>query len=205
MKQTCLILLLVAFTGGCASVDRQKASLPSRALPKPGKTVPHPGEPHVRYYFATGWHKMQDGVRAKDRALYRSRDSGSSWTPLCCHLGFVSLFIHPDTQVLFAVVGENGALRTDAKGILARGVLQKIVMSKDGRTWTDITRGNGNLGHAVVSMAVDSKAPKRIALHLMYTGFDPSGATIRWLDDTYAEWDRTEIPPGEYLKDLFVK
>lgn len=118
-----------------------------------------------------------------------SRNSGGSWDVLCDRLGFVSLFIHPDTGVLYAVVGENDGLRVDQEGNVMRGVIQKIVMSTDGANWKDITPNRGNLD-GVASIVKDANNRGRICLSLM-TGRG-STIVIRWLDDAYLQCETTE-------------
>ena len=191
--------VLLAIICGCASSDAGK-----EILDRPGKQVIHPSDPRVQYYFVTEWQAMREAVSEGQRGLYRSSDSGSSWTSLNTQLGFVALYVHPTTEVLYAIVGEEGGARLD-EGDVTKGVVQRIVMSRDGREWTDITRGDGNLGPAVVTILVDRLAPNRIALHLSHGGFEPSETKIRWLDDDYTRWERTKPPPGERFEDLFVK
>lgn len=123
-------------------------------------------------FCATGGHDCRQG-KSKGRALYRSTDSGESWSPMGTELNqeySLPLVMHPtNSKILYAAMA-NGQPRqwerpTGAESVIAR--------SRDGgHTWVK-SDGNG------------SGLSKHFAVEIVFDGADP--------DQLYAELTSGEL------------
>jgi hypothetical protein len=115
--------------------------------------------------------------------LYVSEDKGNTWKLLCYFFQFKTLFVHPETGVLYAGVDYEW-LEENKNGFLWPHCSNKILMSKDGKYWKDITGGNGRTGD-IVSFIVDPDNPKLVCVQVCGIRL----YTLQSEDDKYSEWN----------------
>jgi hypothetical protein len=114
---------------------------------------------------------------------------------LSSEFNFKLLFIHPDTGVLFAVADffwPPGDLKPTAP---APRAADKVIMSGDGRSWTDITgrhehftrdaEGGRYFFTPVLGISADPDSRGRVRLSV---DGGIRGYLLRAADDSYTEW-----------------
>jgi hypothetical protein len=152
-------------------------------LPTGGAFAQHPDEKNVHYYYTNRLLMWPDKSNVqKHSGLYRSTDSGTTWKLVCYILEFHKLFIHPETNVLYAIIGYDW-LKNDEEGYLVRCSATKIVMSEDGKHWKDITGGNGYVAD-LVDIFQDPDHPRRVCLAASVM----RGYVLQATDDAYSKW-----------------
>ncbi len=154
-------------------------------LPTGGTFVQHPKYEHISYYFVNAG-IVQDNV---DYGLYESIDTGQTWRKIQSSFGFQSLFIHPDSGELFALI-QDKVIIPDQKGFLAIATMSKAITSNDGTHWRDIM----GLQRAVQlqGISIDPDHPNRVRLF----GWAINDFYLVAVDDAYSDWKRVWIPTG---------
>ena len=160
-------------------------------LPIGGSFVLHPKFKQVAYYYLTTIRLRQDKNNAnKLSGLYISTDAGLNWKFMTNHFEFKSLFIHPDSGELFAIIQDN-IIAPGEDGFLATHLLDKAVMSKDGVKWKDIM-GKQQRASMLSKIFVDPEHPNRV--RLIGHAFRPY--TLVAIDDNYSDWKRVNFTGG---------
>jgi hypothetical protein len=135
----------------------------------------------------------------KHPGLHASRDNGTTWKLVNTSFEFKSVFFHPATGHLFAVV-EHSWLGSDEKdGQLHRYHADKAVTSADGGgRWKDITPPPGYIA-TITHFFADPDHPGRacfVANVIRDVIYQPK-------DDRYSEYDhiRAATPEGQRLQE----
>jgi hypothetical protein len=155
----------------------QKADLPDK-----GTQVPHPKNTEIKYYYYSHYPTVAKKTSYLQYGLYMSKNGGITWIPLCMYLDFQGLFIHPETEKLFAVIWDEW-LKEDDDGYLKVATADKVLMSEDGRQWKDITGGNGHIS-TIGKIFVDPDNPGRVCLLVCTI----RGYVLQSVDDDYSAW-----------------
>jgi hypothetical protein len=160
-------------------------------LPVGGITVPQPKDKQVVYYVVSKWKLWEDTANAKKSSgLYGSTDGGQTWILLTNFFEFKSLFIHPASGELFAVIEDN-VIAPNEKGFLTVHLWDKAIRSIDGKQWKDIM-GKQQRASGLSRIFVDPEHPNRVRLR--GHAFRPYELVA--VDDNYSEWKRVMIPTG---------
>ena len=166
-------------------------------LPGPGDMIGSPKDKDVVYYITNRLRMWGDKANTgKHAGLYISKDGGQTWRLLCHQFEFENLFVHPDTERLFAIICYEW-LETDVKdGYLQRGSSNKVIASTDGRHWKDITGGQGYIS-GLISIFKDPDNPGRVCL----CGCGIREYVFQAKDEKYTDWNwlRADRPEGERL------
>jgi uncharacterized protein (TIGR03067 family) len=171
---------------------------PRAALPGPGTEVPSPKDKGVAYYVTNTQRMWGEPANAgKHPGLYRSEDGGKTWKLVNTSFEFKTVFAHPLTGNLFAVVEHSWLGNDEKSGEITRFHADKAVMSADGgKRWKDITPPPGYIAD-ITSFFADPDHPGR-------AGFVANvirDVIYRPKDDRYSEYDRIRAatPEGEEL------
>lgn len=164
-------------------------------LPGGGKLVQHPIEKQTVYYFTPPKIHLVGSTNIKqETALYRSIDSGQTWSLPLDYFDFRDFFIHPQSGELFALICEK-ALSTNNEGFFVpKNLGYKVIRSADGQKWKDVTgkqqRFTGpRIPHEI---QVDPLHPDRVRLY----GRGFRGYNFLAVDDNYSDWNVVDIPSG---------
>jgi hypothetical protein len=176
-------------------------------LPAGGVFVPQPKDKQVIYYLYDYETPRRLGLEdiAKTKpfsGLYRTTDGGQAWKLLVSYFKFKTLFIHPDSGELFALLS-NKVIVPGEDGFLTVRYFNKVARSTDGMHWKDITgkleqvtrhyadpekkrRYSVAMINAVTSISIDPEHPHRIRL----AGWNFRSFVLTAVDDNYSDWER---------------
>jgi RNA polymerase sigma factor (sigma-70 family) len=167
-------------------------------LPIPGTQVTSPKDRQLVYYVTNTLRMWGEPRNAgKHPGLYGSKDGGKMWKLVNTSFEFKTLFVHPTTGDLFAVI-EHAWNGTDEKdGRLTRFHADKAVRSTDGGAkWQDITPQPGYIAD-ITSFFADPDHPGRAC----FVANVVRDVIYRPKDDRYSEYDhiRAASVEGERL------
>jgi len=159
-------------------------------LPTCGTYAPHSERPSVCLYYTP----YEEVVKEPKKNLYRykytglwiSKDNQQNWKRLGNFPNIAEAMIHPVTDMLFAVVLLE-ELDAGANGFVSFSIINKIVMSRFGERWVEITP-NVELPKAGDDSCVlfpDPDNPGRICVFS-----NPLTNIYQSLDDDYSEWKK---------------
>lgn len=153
-------------------------------LPSGGEFVSHPKKDTVVFYY-TNRHLMwaDKSNTQKHSGLYISRDGGGTWRLLCYFFEFKKVFIHPETERLYAII-EYKWLDTDERGFLVPHIADKALESSDGKNWKDIM-GKQKYVATLYDIFVDPDNPQRVCLKASVI----RPVIMQSVDDIYTEWE----------------
>lgn len=160
-------------------------------LPVGGITVPQPKDKQVVYYFVGKLKLQQDTANSnKASGLYGSTDGGQTWKLLTSYFEFKSLFIHPTSGELFAIIEDN-IIATNEKGFLTVQRWDKAIRSTNGYEWKDIM-GKQQRASELSRIFIDPEHPQRVRL----TGWSFRPYELIAVDDDYSGWKQVTIYQG---------
>ena len=172
---------LTAFSQGTDSIYEKVYR--SSDLPTGGEFVQHPANKSVIFYFTNRQLMWSDKANAqKHSGLYRSTNGGETWTLLCYFFEFKKLFIHPDTDKLYAIIRDEWLAPTD-EGFLVPHIADKAIMSSDGKHWRDIMGKQKHVAD-LLGIFADPDNPGRVCLQANVI----RSCVLQAIDDNYTEW-----------------
>jgi len=116
--------------------------------------------------------------------LYVSKDRGASWQAICSTFDFRGPFyVHPLTGRLYAAIYDRW-LTTNGAGYVIAAEGFKILMSTDGKMWSDLTGPQGHLA-SIMSIFQDPDRPGRVCVEVS-TGL--RSYVLQSIDDHYSKW-----------------
>ena len=133
-------------------------------LPTPGTMVTSPKDKDIVYYFTNRLRMW--GVAAnvgKHAGLYVSKDRGKTWRLRSNQYEFEKLFVHPDTNQLFAIITDDWLASDEKDGTLQHYYSNKVITSADGEKWKDITGERGHMAD-LLSIFPDPDHPGQVCL-----------------------------------------
>jgi hypothetical protein len=172
-------------------------------LPAPGEVVNSPKGKDIVYYFANTRRMWgEPGNVGKHAGLYASKDGAKTWRLITTSYEFEKLFIHPDTNQLFAIITYDWLATGEKDGLLHHYYSNKIITSADGAKWKDITGGRGYITE-LLSIFADPDHPGRVCLEA--SGI--RGYVLQSKDERYSDWNwlRQDRADGKRLLDTIAR
>jgi hypothetical protein len=166
-------------------------------LPTGGEFVSHPRKELVEFYHANRMQMWSDRSNAqKHSGLYISSDGGETWKLLCHFFEFNKLFIHPETEKLYAIIRYEW-LDPNEKGYLVPHIADKALESSDGKNWKDIM-GKQKYVATIYDIFVDPDNSKRVCLRVNVMRAE----ILQSSDDNYTGWEWYRAEQWDYRHEI---
>jgi hypothetical protein len=166
-------------------------------LPTGGEFVNHPKNEQIVFYYTNRQLMWLDKSNAqKHSGLYKSSDSGVTWKLLCSFFEFKKIFIHPETEKLYAII-QYESLDNNKIGFLVPHIADKALESDDGKNWKDIM-GKQKYVATLTDIFVDPDNSQRVCLRANVMRAEILQAS----DDNYTGWEWYRAEQWDYRHEI---
>jgi hypothetical protein len=176
-------------------------------LPDYGVVVNDPSNPDKWYYYVNTMrlkymsnHKKGDPILL---GLWGSDNNGDDWQWRSNFSDIYEALVQPNSSLLYAIICDEIFYETES-GFLESREGTKIIVSKKGYNWTDITPGGGYLYGDVFRIFPDPDSEKGVCAYLQTDGvmWQTSGEEpISWKKYTMEKW--VDQHPAWTFEDMF--
>lgn len=176
-------------------------------LPGYGVVIHDSLNPQKWYYYVNFMrlkyisnHKKGDPILL---GLWGSDNNGDDWRRRSSFSDFYQVLVHPGSSLLYAIICDETFYETDS-GFLDSRVGYKIIVSKEGYNWTDITPGGEYIYRDIFRIYPDPHSEKGVCVYQQTDGlmWQTSGEEpISWKKYTMEEW--VDQHPDWTFEDMF--
>jgi hypothetical protein len=210
------IFLVLVIVGGfacssCQTLSPEKPNIydlvEQFGLPTSGIAIRNPKNPSEWLYYASRTRMIRDPANSKkEPGLWLSQDAGRTWFGISGIPDFEYVFVHPKTEIVYAIIGIYDVQTGPDRVFQARDSGKILMLKQRGLEWYDITENAGYIQN-LRSIFSDPDNPDRVCLYqdapILYVYQSVDNEYSRWHKLTRKEWENTH--PGWNWDKVFTE